>query len=83
MNHATSTLYALAFGLLSVLATAQDKLVTAAQDQGCQHRGAFMILTTAEGADLPASAVVKEFPLLLSLAAIGWGGNPGSRAQPS
>ncbi|MCL4207287.1 MAG: hypothetical protein KJ000_32805 [Pirellulaceae bacterium] len=40
---------------------------TAAQYSGWQHSGSMFILTTPEGADLPASAVEKDFPLLVRL----------------
>ena len=38
-----------------------------AQYQGWQHSGALTILTTPEGANLPASAVETDFPLLVRL----------------
>ncbi len=38
-----------------------------AQYPGWQHQGAFFILTTPEGADLPSAASEKNFPLLLRL----------------
>ena len=38
-----------------------------AQYQGWQHQGSLYILTTPEGADLPATASVEGFPLLLRL----------------
>ena len=38
-----------------------------AQYQGWQHAGAFHVLTTPEGADLPATASEEGFPLLLRL----------------
>ncbi len=34
---------------------------------GWKHSGSVFVLTTAEGANLPASAVVEEFPLLIRL----------------
>ena len=39
----------------------------AAQYPGWQRTGSFFILTTPEGADLPASATEKDFPLLVRL----------------
>jgi hypothetical protein len=39
----------------------------AAQYPGWQHSGSMFILTTPEGADLPASATEKDFPLLVRL----------------
>ena len=39
----------------------------AAQYPGWQHSGSMFILTTPEGANLPASAVVKDFPVLVRL----------------
>jgi hypothetical protein len=38
-----------------------------AQYQDWQHSGSLFILTTPEGADLPASAAVEDFPLLLRI----------------
>ena len=40
---------------------------TAAQYPGWQHSGSMFVLTTPEGADLPASATVKDFPVLVRL----------------
>ena len=54
--------------LLPFLALAQDKATPAAiQYRSWQHTGALTILTTPEGADLPASASVEGFPLLVRL----------------
>ena len=39
----------------------------AAQYPGWQHEGSLFILTTPEGADLPATAAVEGFPLLVRL----------------
>jgi hypothetical protein len=47
--------------LLAVLETAQ------AQYLGWQHSGSLCILTTPEGANLPATAAEKDFPLLVRL----------------
>ena len=52
----------LAASLFTLLATE-----AAAQYSGWQHSGSMFILTTPEGADLPASAVEKDFPLLVRL----------------
>ena len=38
-----------------------------AQYQGWQHSGSFYVLTTPEGANLPATATVENFPLLARL----------------
>ena len=38
-----------------------------AQYPGWQQTGSIFILTTPEGADLPATAAVKNFPLLVKL----------------
>ena len=46
---------------LTLLATAS------AQSPGWQHEGALFILTTPEGANLPATAEEKDFPLLVRL----------------
>ncbi|HNQ90660.1 MAG TPA: DUF2341 domain-containing protein [Verrucomicrobiota bacterium] len=42
-------------------------LGAAAQYPGWQHSGSIFILTTPEGADLPASATERDFPLLVRL----------------
>lgn len=42
-------------------------LEAAAQYAGWRHSGSIFILTTQEGANLPASALEKEFPLLVRL----------------
>ena len=55
-----ATLFALSVLLFPVLAAAQ-------QYKGWQHSGALTILTTAEGAGLPAGATVEGFPLLVRL----------------
>ena len=52
----------LAASLFTLLATE-----AAAQYPDWQHSGSIFILTTPEGADLPASAVEKDFPLLVRL----------------
>ena len=38
-----------------------------AQYEDWKHTGSIYVLTTPEGADLPASAAVKDFPLLVRL----------------
>ena len=38
-----------------------------AQYPGWQHEGSLFILTTPEGADLPATALERDFPLLVRL----------------
>jgi hypothetical protein len=54
----------IAFGALALVAL----LGTAsAQDQGWRYSGSVYILTTPEGADLPAAASEKDFPLLVRL----------------
>ena len=57
-----NTLRALAPLLLLALAGQ-----AAAQYPGWKHSGSVFVLTTPEGADLPASAAVENFPLLLRL----------------
>ena len=47
--------------LLALLGTAQ------AQEEAWLHSGSFTVLTTPEGADLPASASEEGFPLLVRL----------------
>jgi hypothetical protein len=52
------------FGTLALLAF----LGTArAQDDGWKHSGSIYIITTVQGADLPAGASEKDFPLLVRL----------------
>jgi hypothetical protein len=54
--------------LLPFLAVAQDNLkTTAAPYREWRHTGELAILTTAEGANLPAATVVEGFPLLVRL----------------
>ena len=52
----------LGFCLLLALATAAP-----AQYEGWQHAGALWIITTPDGADLPATAAEENFPLLVRL----------------
>lgn len=54
-------LLAAALTLLSIVAPAR------AQYPGWKHSGSVWILTTPEGADLPAAAIEKDFPLLVRL----------------
>jgi len=44
-----------------------------AQYPGWQHSGSFHVLTTPEGANLPANAVEEGFPVLLRLTKEGFG----------
>jgi hypothetical protein len=62
MKHHLLTPLFLVASLLTLLATE-----AAAQYSGWQHSGSMFILTTPEGAGLPASAVEKDFPLLVGL----------------
>ncbi len=55
------------FILLAVALLTGFTTPASAQYQGWQHSGALMILTTPEGANLPASAVETDFPLLVRL----------------
>ena len=50
-----------------VLAALLSPLPAAAQYQGWRNSGAITIITTPEGADLPASASEKDFPVLVRL----------------
>lgn len=50
-------------GVLAVVAPGRAN----AQFPGWQHEGSLFILTTPEGANLPATAAVKDFPLLVRL----------------
>ena len=68
MRSTQSKLLALTALLCPLLATAQDKATAAANPyQGWQHSGAIAILTTPDGASLPAGASVEAFPLLVRL----------------
>ena len=60
-HHLLKSLFLVA-SLLSLSPTEAD-----AQYPGWQHSGSMFILTTPEGADLPASAAVKDFPVLVRL----------------
>ena len=53
-----------AFGALVLLVLLA---AASAQDQGWRYSGSVYILTTPEGADLPAAASEKDFPLLVRL----------------
>ncbi|MCX5656346.1 MAG: hypothetical protein NTY65_17050 [Planctomycetota bacterium] len=85
MRLRTSTLLALAALLLVPLArpgAAADKPAkAAAQYQGWQHSGSLYILTTSDGANLPASASEDGFPLLVRLHKLQPGQGPG-RGHP-
>ncbi len=53
---------------LSMSSIAADKPVTAAaSDQDWKHSGSMWLLTTPDGADLPADATVEQFPVLVRL----------------
>jgi hypothetical protein len=68
MKSHTSIGMALAIILLPQVASAQNQAaVPAAAYHGWQHSGSLLILTTPEGAELPASAVLEGFPLLVRL----------------
>jgi hypothetical protein len=71
MRLRTSTRLALAALLLALLArsgAAEDEPAKAStQYQGWQHAGSLYILTTSDGANLPASASEDGFPLLVRL----------------
>lgn len=60
-HHLLKSLFLVA-SLLTLLPTE-----AAAQYPGWQHSGSIFILTTPEGADLPATAMEKDFPLLVRL----------------
>ncbi len=62
MNPTTAA--ALAFMLFAFAAAAQDKPSALA---AWRHSGDLTILTTPDGANLPATAVVEDFPLLVRL----------------
>lgn len=50
-----------------VLAVLYFSVSAPGQYAGWEHSGSFYIITTPEGANLPASAFVKDFPLLVRL----------------
>jgi hypothetical protein len=60
-----TTLLTALFLLASLLAVSPTG--AAAPYAGWRHSGSMVILTTPEGADLPASAAMKDFPLLVRL----------------
>ncbi|MCY2950521.1 MAG: DUF2341 domain-containing protein, partial [Planctomycetota bacterium] len=62
------TAFFAAIALAALSGAAEDKPVkAAAQYQGWQHAGSLYILTTSDGANLPASASEDGFPLLVRL----------------
>ena len=63
MKHTASTFLVLGILLLPSFASA----AAPAPYQSWQHSGALTILTTPDGANLPASASVEQFPLLVRL----------------
>ena len=68
MKHLATTLLTLGTLLSPPLANAQNPLtVVAPAYQAWQHTGTLTILTTPEGANLPAAAAVEDFPLLVRL----------------
>ncbi len=60
-HHLVKSLFLVA-SLLTLWPTAE-----AAQYTSWQHSGSMFILTTPEGADLPTTAEVKDFPVLVRL----------------
>lgn len=68
MKHPALPLLAIPLLWFSLPAGAQNQpAATASPYQAWARSGSFTILTTAEGANLPASAVVEDFPLLVRL----------------
>ena len=68
MKHLAATLLTLCAPLTPFPATAQDPAAaTASPYQAWAHAGTLVILTTPEGANLPASAALEGFPLLVRL----------------
>ena len=53
--------------LVSLVLLSTLPVPTSAQQQDWQHSGSIFLLTTPEGADLPASAKLEGFPLLIRL----------------
>lgn len=64
MNRNRSPVISLLMTLVSLLAWASS---APAQYAGWKHSGSVFVLTTPDGADLPASATVENFPLLVRL----------------
>ncbi len=68
MKRILSTIVVLAAGLFAFSTRGQDKPASAvAPYPGWAHSGSVYILTTPEGANLPAGASVEGFPLLVRL----------------
>ena len=65
MNHTKPGSLLLSVILLTLLAHGQP--VPAAQYQGWEHSGSIYLLTTPDGANLPATAEVQDFPVLVRL----------------
>ncbi len=60
-------LFGVAAGALHAASAPPAKPTATALYKGWQHAGSFYVLTTPEGANLPATAVEENFPLLVRL----------------
>ncbi len=68
MHHANPARLSLFSVVFLLLAGAQGEVVAETNPYtGWEHSGAITILTTPEGANLPATAILKGFPLLVRL----------------
>ncbi len=67
MKHTTSALLLLAAVLIPSFANAQQRSASAGRYQSWLRSAPLTILTTPDGANLPATASVEQFPLLVRL----------------
>ena len=65
-RHACALLFCVS-ALFPALARAQDAVATAVAYSGWKHQGSLALLTTPDGANLPATATVVDFPVLVRL----------------
>ena len=66
-NQKNQTNHLLSYFFLVAAVLTVSPTEAAAEYPGWQHSGSMFILTTPEGANLPASATVKDFPVLVRL----------------
>lgn len=68
MKHVIPAAFVLSALMFSALSSAQNKPVKSVPAyQGWSRSGSLTVLTTPDGANLPAGAVLEEFPLLVRL----------------
>lgn len=73
MIHLIPVAFAVSALIFSALSNAQDKAVTSVPAyQGWQHSGALTILTTPDGANLPAGAAVEANLSKSGYLLLGW-----------